>query len=276
MLSTLLMPGPIKSLRLSPDGRRLAVDVVDLRNGIADIWIQDVERGVPRRFTYQENDEVNPIWSAEGSRVIFRSDSHGPPDIHEKAVEGSGGEEVVFASNGVQHPLDISHDNQRLIYLEEDRITRADLWMLPLTGERKPAPLLRTPFEERDAVFSPDGHWIAFESDESGAPEVYVMPINAVGSRRRVSVAGGQTPRWRRDGKELFYMAPNGAVMSVALTPGAELQMAPARQLFVAERATTNIYDVSPDGQRFLVNTAIETDTAPITVMLNWTAMLRQ
>jgi Tol biopolymer transport system component len=276
MLSTLLMPGPIKSLRLSPDGRRLAADVVDLRTGISDIWIQDVERRVPRRFTYQENDEVNPIWSAEGARVIFRSDSHGPPDIHEKAVEGSGGEAVVFASSGVQHPLDISADNQRLIYLEEDRITRADLWMLPLSGERKPAPLLRTPFEERDAVFSPDGRWIAFESDESGAPEVYVMPINAVGSRRRVSLAGGQTPRWRRDGRELFYMAPNGAVMSVAVTSGAELGLAPARLLFVAERAISDIYDVSPDGERFLVNTVVERDTAPITVILNWTTMLRQ
>jgi eukaryotic-like serine/threonine-protein kinase len=105
---------------------------------------------------------------------------------------------------------------------------------------------------------------------------VYVMPINAAGSRRRVSLAGGQTPRWRRDGKELFYMAPNGAVMSVALTSGADLQMAPARQLFIAERATNDIYDVSPDGERFLVNTAVERDTAPITVLLNWTAVLRQ
>ena len=158
---------------------------------------------------------MNPIWSAGGERIVFRSDREGPPDIHEKALEGAGNQEVVFASPGVQHPLDVSLDNQRLIYLEENSITRADLWMLPLTGERKPFLLLRTPFEERDAVFSPDGRWIAFESDESGAPEIYVTPVDAVGSRRPVSLTGGQTPRWRRDGKELFYMAPNGGLMSM-------------------------------------------------------------
>ncbi len=137
-LDTVTLPGPIKSLRLSPDGQRLAVDVVDIRTGISDVWLQDVDRGVPRRFTYQQQiDEVNPIWSAEGKRIIFRSDRAGPPDIHEKALEGTGNEEVVFASLGVQHPLDVSPDNQRLIYFEEDRITRGDLWMLPLTGERK-------------------------------------------------------------------------------------------------------------------------------------------
>ncbi len=278
MLDTVTMPGPIKSLRLSPDGQRLAVDVVDVRTGIADVWLQDIDRGVPRRFTYQQEiDEVNPIWSGEGKRIVFRSDRAGPPDIHEKALEGTGTEEVVFASAGVQHPLDVSPDNQRLIYLEEDRITRSDLWMLPLTGDRKPAALLRTPFEERDAVFSPDGRWIAFESDESGAPEVYVTPIDAVGSRRRVSVAGGQTPRWRRDGKELFYMAPNGGVMSVMVTLGSPLQVAPARQLFVvAARTVNDMFDVSPDGQRFLVNTTADRDTAPITVVLNWTSALRQ
>ena len=277
-LDPLTLPGPIKSLRLSPDGQRLAVDVVDIRTGISDVWLQDVDRGVPRRFTYQQQiDEVNPIWSAEGKRIIFRSDRAGPPDIHEKALEGTGNEEVVFASPGVQHPLDVSLDNQRLIYFEEDRITRADLWMLPLTGERKPQPLLRTPFEERDAVFSPDGRWMAFESDESGAPEIYVTPIDSVGSRRRVSLAGGQTPRWRRDGKELFYMAPNGGVMSVTIALSPTLQIAPPRQLFVVtDRAVNDIYDVSPDGQRFLVNTAVQRDPAPITVVLNWTSALRQ
>ena len=171
-LATLTMPGPIKSLRLSPAGQRLAVDVVDPRTGVSDIWIQDLDRGVPRRFTYTETDEVNPIWSAEGTRIVFRSDRAGPPDIHEKAVEGIGNQEIVLAGPGVQHPLDVSADGRRLIYLEEDRVTRADLWMLPLSDDRKPVPLLRTPFEERDAVFSPDGRVVAFESDESGAPEV--------------------------------------------------------------------------------------------------------
>ena len=276
VLDTLTMPGPIKSLRLSPDGQRLAVDVVDVRTGISDVWWQDLDRGVPRRFTYQDTDEVNPIWSAGGKRIVFRSDREGPPDIHEKALEGAGNQEVVFASPGVQHPLDVSLDNQRLIYLEEDRITRADLWMLPLTGERKPLPLLRTPFEERDAVFSPDGRWIAFESDESGSPEIYVTPIDAVGSRRRVSLTGGQTPRWRRDGTELFYMAPNGGVMSVKITLAPVLQVAPARAVRggrsrgqrhlrrVTRRATVS------------VNTATDRDPAPITVVLNWTSALRQ
>ena len=276
-LATVTMPGPIKSLRLAPDGRRLAVDVVDPRTGVSDIWIQDVDRGVPRRFTYTETDEVNPIWSAEGTRIVFRSDRAGPPDIHEKAVEGTGNQEVVLAAPGVQHPLDVSADGRHLIYLEEDRVTRADLWMLPLFGERKPMPLLRTPFEERDAVFSPDGRVLAFESDESGAPEVYVMPVDAVGSRRRVSRSGGQTPRWRRDGKELFYLTPDGGVMRVAMTLSPRLDVGSEERLFVVTgRAASDVYDVSPDGQRFLINTSEAGDSAPITVILNWHSAVRQ
>ena len=276
-LATLTMPGPIKNFRLSPDGQRLAVDVVDPRTGVSDIWIQDVDRGVPRRFTYTETDEVNPIWSAEGTRIVFRSDRAGPPDIHEKAVEGIGNQEVVLAGPGVQHPLDVSADGRRLIYLEEDRVTRADLWMLPLSGDRKPVPLLRTPFEERDAVFSPDGRVVAFESDESGAPEVYVMPVDAVGSRRRVSRSGGQTPRWRRDGKELFYLTPDGGVMRVSMTLSPRLDVGSEEQLFVVTgRAAGDVYDVSPDGHRFLINTSEAGDSAPITVILNWHSAVRQ
>jgi Tol biopolymer transport system component len=264
-------------MRLSPNGQRLAVDVVNPSTGIADIWIQDVDRGVPRRFTYTATDEVNPIWSAVGTRIVFRSDRAGPPDIHEKAVEGTGNQDVVLAAPGVQHPLDVSADGQRLIYLEEDRVTRADLWLLLLTGDRKPTPLLRTPFEERDAVFSPDGRVLAFESDESGAPEIYVMPIDAVGSRRRVSRSGGQTPRWRRDGKELFYLAPDGSLMSVTMTLSPALEVGSERRLFVvANRTAYDVFDVSPDGQRFLINTSPVTDSAPITVILNWQSALRQ
>ena len=105
VLDTLTMPGPIKSLRLSPDGQRLAVDVVDVRTGISDVWWQDVDRGGPKRFTYQETDEVNPIWSAGGKRIVFRSDREGPPDIHEKALEGAGNQEVVLALPASSIPL---------------------------------------------------------------------------------------------------------------------------------------------------------------------------
>ena len=108
------MPGPIKSLRLSPDGQRFATDIVNPRTGISDIWIQDVDRGAPRRFTYTETDEVNPIWSAQGARIVFRSDGAGPPDIHEKAIEGIGDQQVLLAAAGVQHPLDVSADGGRV------------------------------------------------------------------------------------------------------------------------------------------------------------------
>ena len=154
--------------------------------------------------------------------------------------------------------------------MEEDRVTRADLYLLRMTEAAKPEALLRTPFEERDGVFSPDGYWIAFESDESGAPEIYVMPIDAVGSRRRVSFAGGQTPRWRRDGSELFYVAPDGAMMSVAVSKGMTLQ-APQRLFSMSRRIVNSNYDVSPDGQRFLINIG-EPESTPITVVMNWKA----
>jgi Tol biopolymer transport system component len=186
-------------------------------------------------------------------------------------VEGTGNQEVVLASPGVQHPLDVSADGRRLIYLEEDRITRADLWMLPLFGERKPIPLLR----HRSRSATPRSPRMACAGVELiSGPEVrHAVDAACVG---RVLI-GGQTPRWRRDGKELFYLTPDGGVMRVAMTLSPTLDVGSEEQLFVVTgRAASDVYDVSPDGQRFLINTSATGDPAPITVILNWLAAVRQ
>lgn len=272
-LGDLTMPGPIKSVRVSPDGQRFAVDVIDPRTGTSDIWIQDLARGIPQRFTSEPTDEINPIWSGDGSWIIFRSDREGPPDIHARPLSGAGDEKVVFASNGVQQPHDVSRDGV-LAFMEEDRAMRADLWLLPMTGAAKPRVFLRTPFEERDAVFSPGGDLIAFESDESGAPEIYVAPVDESGARRRVSSAGGQTPRWGPDDTELFYLAEDSVIMRVPLTPGAGMRAGPVQLFRTGARLANYVFDVSPDGQRFLVNLAMDDDRAPVTVLPDWMAAL--
>ena len=159
--------------------------------------------------------------------------------------------------------------------------TGFDLWVMPLFGDRKPLPFLQTPFNENPGQFSPDGRWMAYASSESGRYEVYVTPFPGPGGKWQVSTAGGDWPRWRRDGKEIFYLAPGGTrLMAAAVNGGASaFEVGAVRELFntrgVAPNAWT--YDISPDGQRFLVNTfAEEAASTPITLVVNWPALLKK
>ena len=276
------------SLRLSPDGRKILVGAVDRRSGSSDLWIYDRESGIPNPFTSHETSNEFGVWSADGLRVIFTSSLDGPPDLYRKSSDGHGDEEPLLILDGIQNPDDVSPDGRYVAYNESSRaVTGTDLWLMPLAGKRVPQPFVRTPADETGARFSPDGRWLAFSSTESGGtPEVYVARLDAPGARKRVSSAGGVGPRWRRDGKELVYLSLDNTLMAVPLALGAVLSPGIPRPLFNAgpvfnRHSETSWgdpgYDMSADGQQFLVNRVIQdAATAPITVVLNWRALLHK
>jgi len=196
--------------------------------------------------------------------------------MHIKDVTG-GEAEVLLPSRGtMQAATSWSRDGRHILYADRDPNTDWDIWVLPLEGERKPIPYLQTPFMEFFATFSPDGDWVAYTSNESGQQEIYVQPFQGSGEKRRVSTDGGYLPRWRRDGKELFYLALDNRLMAVPVTSGASFTSGTPVALFPIEATTEMIrpYDVSADGQRFIVSTAIPGEADLPTVIIDWTAAL--
>ncbi len=273
---TLGQPAVVKGLRISPDGTKAAVDIEDHRTGTSDIWVFELGSGVGTRLHSDPVDEVRPFWSPDGTKVYYRSDRAGPPDIFEMAIGVPGSEKPVLLAPGVQQPEDVSQDGGRIAYLNEVQSTVWNIWLLPLGGDRKPFPWLQSRFTQASPRFSPDGRWIAYESDESGDFEIYIALTEGAAERRRLSRAGGKSPRWRRDGKELYYLAPGGFVMALPVTPGPRPEFADPVPLFRVDSEIAN-YDVSPDGSRFLLNLPSErVRESPIRVILNWPALLEK
>jgi dipeptidyl aminopeptidase/acylaminoacyl peptidase len=274
-------PGLYFTLGLSPDGRRAAVDLSDAQTGTNDVWLFDLARGVPSRFTTDPSGDSNPLWSPDGGRVVFSSGRRGALDLYQKAASGVGEEELLLESPDAKVPNDWSPDGRFIVYQTSDAKTRFDLWLLPTFGDRRPVPFLQTRFNEHQAQFSPDGRWVAYTSDESGTPEVYVQTFPASGGRWRVSAGGGCQPRWRRDGRELFYIAADRKLMAAEVKPGDTFEAGPPRALFATRVMTLadfrNHYAASADGQRFLVSSMVEDEAAaPITVVVNWAADLKR
>jgi len=283
---TLNIPGDIGSGALapvlSPDGTRAAVDrLVDASDRYRNLWLLDLGRGSGTRFTFTQNgrDEY-PAWSPDGTRLAFTSNRTGTQDLYEHATNGAGEDQVLFKSENNKFVNDWSRDGRFLLF-ENAPARHRELWVLPMegAGERKPVLFLRSEFDNRSGRFSPDGHWIAYASNESGTSEIYVRPFPAPtggGRKWMVSQGGGTEPRWRRDGKELFYLKPDGEVMVSAVSAtGAAFQPGVPKPLF---RATgTGTWDVAADGTKFLIP-IINGDATqyPFTVVLNWMGALKQ
>lgn len=187
-----------------------------------------------------------------------------------------GSEKPLLREPGLQQAEDVSRDGRFLVYLNQLGTTVWSIWLLPLRGERKPLPWLRTRFNLASPRFSPDGRWIAYESDESGVPEIYMALTEGGGEKRRISPAGGRRPRWRRDGKELYYISPDGLLMALPVTLGPPLEVGAPVPLLRGEPEIEN-YDVAPDGLRFLVSTPAEkVRESPIRVIVNWMALVEK
>ncbi len=272
----------IEAQAISPDGRHVAVSVVDNKAGSLDLWIDDLGGQPPLRFTYSPGAEFAPVWSPDGRQIVFAQDpGNSSVRLRLKKVGEVGDGEDLLAPTFFQIPHDWSSDGRFLVFSDDDPTTHNDLWILRMDGDRKPIPFLKTAFEESDARISPDVHSIAFVSDESGRPEVYVASFPSGTGRRRVSVEGGSQPRWRKDGRELFYLAADARIMALAVRAGeppdsgapVPLFRSPTTPSNRGELAIWNDYDVSPDGQRFLIRVdLVSRDTMPVTVALGWAA----
>ena len=265
-LSLLGGPDPAQSgdIVLSPDGRMAALS--RLVNGNLDIWLMETARDVRQRLTSDPAREYDPIWSPDGSRIVFGSTRKGAVDLYEKQLGGA--ETVLYASPESKNTYDWSPDGRWILFAVQNPKTARDLWVLPTTGERKPVVIAESPYEESNARFSPDGRWVAYQSNESGRFEIYIQPFPGPGAKSQISTGGGAFPQWRHDGKELFYLGLDNRVMaqSVSLS-GSRVEPGQAGALFSI--TPSGFYAASPDGQRFLIND-ITTPPAPITILLNW------
>jgi Tol biopolymer transport system component/predicted Ser/Thr protein kinase len=270
---------------LSPRHTQVAVARRDPASGKDNIWLVDTSTGSASRFTFDSTgSSTQPIWSPDGARIAFASDRAGHFELYQKVASGAGSEELLLRSTRPNRPTDWSSDGRFILYRSDTPKAGPELWVLPLFGDRQPQLFVQA----TNGQFSPDGRWVAYSSDESGSFEIYVQRFPTSGGKWQVSVGGGANPRWRHDGKELFYLA-NGVLMAVPLTGGDTFQAGAAKPLFrlpifvpsepMAATFTGSLfynYSVSEDGQRFLVNTVEEATSGPITVVLNWTAALKK
>jgi serine/threonine protein kinase/Tol biopolymer transport system component len=280
-LGTVGSEGRYRQPWLAPDGKTVAVEILDQAGQTADIWQLEMERNTASRFTFDPAWDYCPIWSPDGSRIVFGSNrkSYAYPNLYIKPASGARPEELLVESEEMKFPTDWSRDGRFIVYQSHSPSTGWDLWVLPMDGERKPFPFLRTEFTELEGRFSPDGHWLAYSSNETGRWEIYVQSFPEPGRKSQVSTRGGRQPKWRRDGRELFYIAADGKFMSVEVKAHEAFSVGVPRAMFDAALVDPNYlnYDVTADGRRFLMNTRIQDPgSAFFTVVLNWTAGLKR
>jgi eukaryotic-like serine/threonine-protein kinase len=271
-------PGSFQLPKLSRDEKQVAVARNDSQTRTFDIWLLDLVRGTESRFTTDPGDDHAVVWSPDGSRLVWASNREGIRNLYQKATNSSAPDELLLRSDQGSYPNDWSSDGQFILYVQVNPQASNDIWVLPLGGDRRPFPYLNTQFDENNARFSPDSKLIAYASNESGRWEVYVRPFPATGSKWQVSSHGGNFPRWRRDGKEMFYVA-EGKMMAVEVKSIASFEAGAPRTLFDLQiiGGPDAPYAVSGDGQRFLVVSRLEEkQPRPFTVVLNWTAELKR
>jgi eukaryotic-like serine/threonine-protein kinase len=264
--------------RLSPDGRRLTVGIEEQES---QVWLYDLSRETLTRLTFGGNYNIQPVWTPDGKRIAFQSNKEGPLNLFWQMADGSGGLERLTTGEYLQAPHSWSPDGQLLAFIEVNPTTGIDIWVLRI-GDRKAQPFLRTPFNEGGPRFSPDGRWLAYVSDESGRNEIYVQPYPGPGGKWQISTEGGTETVWNRNGRELFYRSGD-KMMAVDIATQPSFTVGKPRMLFkgqyVPTATTPPNYDVSPDGQRFLMlKPAVQEQAAPtqINVVLNWFEELKR
>jgi serine/threonine protein kinase len=268
--------------KLSPDGNRLAVSIFDTRANGFDVWVFDLVRGTRTRLTFDPANETNPLWMPDGKKIVFTSDRKGQTHIYAKAADNSGADEAVLESNAGDQAMSISLDGRYIAFQRSETSgkTGFDIWALPLFGDRKPFPVVQTPFFDVVPGISPDGKWMSYQNNESGRMEVYITSFPTGGTKWQVSTVGGSTARWRRDGKELFFMGGDFRLMAVDVnTSGGSLQLGVPHPLFqtAAVSGPQGQYDVFADGKKFIVNSFnVQEGSEPLTLITNWTAELKK
>ncbi len=273
-------PGQFITPALSPDGTQLAVSIEG--QGARDIWIYDLARDLASRFTFADGNAFDPSWSRDGTRLAYAVSRAGDVSIVEKPIGGSGKERILVGGGGRHALSGWSPDGQQLLYLERaQNPPNWDIHALSVTDSVRTVPIVTTPFSEYQPAFSPDGKWLAYGSVESGGAEVYVQAYPGPGGKWRISNSGGSEPHWRGDGRELYYLSRDRRVMAVAVEPGTPPRFSLPRELFTAPISTNiavrNRYEVSEDGQRFLIiATSGSVAVGPTTVVLDWLGRLEK
>jgi Tol biopolymer transport system component len=294
VLGTLGDAGVDANLSLSPDAHQVAVAVRRASPENLDIWTIDLARNLWNRVTTDPQPEGSPVWSPSGTTIVFGTAARSVAGVPEKGrliqtpANETGEKEALLDPVGTPSrpcgpgqcgliPTDWSADGRFVLYTFTGAFPQtSDIWALPLFGERKPLPVIQTEFSEGQGVFSPDGRWIAYTSDETGQPNVHIQPFLRAGGRYRISPNGGGNPHWRADGKELFYLDAAGMMTAVPIDMTAGWPAGLPTTLFPAGVVSTNnMYAVTKDGQRFLVNRPQSAGTAtPLTVIVNWASTL--
>ena len=266
--------------RISPDGARVALH--RSISGAHNIWLYELARGVMTRLTFDPGNDTDPVWSPDARQIAFASDRGGTRQIYRKDSGGAGPEERLTDGPNPKVPMDWSRDGRYILYQQQDPKNGWDIWALPLQGDRKPVPVLQTPFNEQSPQFSPDGKWVAYESNESGADQVYIQSFPPSGGKWQVSTNGGQEPRWRGDGKEIYYYASERIWAAGVRTAAGRVEVDSPRGLFPDAffPGPDYYYDVTRDGQRFLelqLPSALNDQSSnALIVVSNWQASLKQ
>jgi Tol biopolymer transport system component len=269
-----LNPGIYGNVMLSPNGKALASDTTDPASQNTDIWTYDLENRSARRLTFDPSLDSLAIWSPDGNRIVFASNRDLKFDLYLKDTNGAQDEKVIPQDGPDRFPTDWSRDGKYVLYGRGP-----DLWYLSFP-ELKATQFLKASSTLKSGRFSPDGKWVAYSSNESGRWEIYVSSFPDAKGKWQVSNTGGDQPRWRSDGKELFYLSADSKIMAAPVKTGTKFDVGAPVPLFQANPremvATSELfsYDVSSDGQRFLINTQLKTEATPMSVILNWNAKL--
>jgi Tol biopolymer transport system component len=283
-----LAPAGYLNPSLSPDGRRAAVAKANSPTSF-DLWLVDLQRAVTTRLTFDGKvaggggTGITAIWSPDGSRVAYLCNCSGSGrwDVYQVLATGAGRPEPLVQSDVVfKYPAVWSPDGKYMIFSQNAETTQWDLWLLPMQGDRKPRPYMRSPFDEMTATISPDGRWLAYDSDETGRPEIYVRSFPEPKEKHRVSISGGTSAKWSNDGRELliwtssqFYITV-GPVFSVDVQTNPSFKAGTPRLLFTPRQDLAGI-SATADLQRFLAAVPVEGAAPPsITVIMNWQRML--
>ena len=238
---------------ISPDGTKVAVAIYDKEWWTPDLWVLDPTRGTRNRLTFGPGPAGSPVWEPDGQALMFGLTQHGEQHIFRKSLNGSGAPEVVLQTDGaIKSPRAICRDGRYLLYAHaEVGMGKLGVWVLPLFGDRKPFPLVEGQFDARDPRISPNCKWVAYLSEEPGQEQIYITSFPDGKRRYQATTAGGDNPRWRQDGKELFFMSPDGNLEAVSVEEAVqELKLGSPRLLFAAHAIANRLGPYESGGMK--------------------------